>query len=71
MIYAGIAHAAQGKDVPIDVERVPTKNSTFSVDQQALPDGLLAPTEEELETLRHVAGTVNWSTFSGFRKSTI
>ena len=61
--YAGIAHA-QNKEVALDVERVPTKNTDFSADRDVLPDGLIAPTEEELETLRHVAGHVNWSTYS-------
>lgn len=60
--YAGIARA-QNKDVALDVERVPTLNSATSADKEVLPDGLIAPTEEELETLRHVAGHVNWSTY--------
>ncbi|KZV74184.1 PTR2-domain-containing protein [Peniophora sp. CONT] len=60
--YAGIARA-QNKDVALDVERVPTLNSATSADKEVLPDGLIAPTEEELETLRHIAGHVNWSTY--------
>ncbi|VDB95653.1 unnamed protein product [Peniophora sp. CBMAI 1063] len=60
--YAGIAHT-QNKDVALDVERMPTKDTEFSGDRDVLPDGLIAPTEEELETLRHVAGHVNWSTY--------
>lgn len=61
--YAGMAHA-QNKGVALDVERMPTRTTSFSADREALPDGLIAPTEEESETLRHIAGHVNWSTYS-------
>ena len=69
--FAAAAEAARehGKVIPADDHLVATdeKNADDFVDGtqhvHETPEGFLAPTSEEMETLRHVSDYINWSTY--------
>lgn len=66
---AGEAAREQGKIVPADEHIVSEKKGTsFDDDEHDVEaeEGVTLPTEEEMETLRHVADGINWSTYRSY-----
>lgn len=67
--FAAAAEAARehGKIIPADDHITSDEKGTddFADETYAheTPEGLIAPTNEELETLRHVSDYINWSTY--------
>ena len=69
--FAAAAEAARehGKVIPADDHLVAAdeKNADDFADAtqhvHETPEGFLAPTSEEMETLRHVSDYINWSTY--------
>ena len=62
---AGEAAREQGKIIPADEHIISEKKDDFDDEEHVVeaPEGVSVPTEEEMETLRHVADRVNWSTY--------
>ncbi|VDC06867.1 unnamed protein product [Peniophora sp. CBMAI 1063] len=62
---AGEAAREQGKIVPADEHIISEKKDGFDDEEHTVEaqEGVSVPTEEEMETLRHVADRVNFSTY--------
>ncbi|KZV72659.1 PTR2-domain-containing protein [Peniophora sp. CONT] len=64
---AGEAAREQGKIVPADEHHTydEKKDDGFDDEEHAVEtqDGVTVPTDEEMETLRHIADRINWSTY--------
>lgn len=59
---AGEAARETGKIIPVDEKRLDDESFELPA-HDAGADGFIAPTEEEMETLRHIADHINWSTY--------
>ncbi|KAI0041577.1 peptide transporter PTR2A [Auriscalpium vulgare] len=59
--YAAVAEAARNETLD---EKKGDLSSTESPDDYDDMEGLVSPTEEEYQTLRHVADAIQWSTYS-------
>lgn len=69
--FAAAAEAARehGKVIPVEDPVISDEKNADDFAEEVhvhtgeTPEGLLAPTNEEMETLRHVSDYINWSTY--------
>ncbi|KAI0029761.1 PTR2-domain-containing protein [Vararia minispora EC-137] len=65
LFFAAAAEAAvhNGTIVPLDEKKLDDDSIDVPTVDHPVEDGYIVPTDEEMETLRHVADYINWSTY--------